>query len=211
MWIQITSCSCAPVDSSLWREHDAHIKKTIVSRGWLLRFQSRRKPIIPKATLETWRVWCLNQGINSPNLIMKVGIDITSCGGFSGSLIHFRLKVWNFCSWAGAFCILAYDLSFAKLMWNTCPTDWPTKGGFSEPKKTLSGTMAIVAGQGPEDMKLTVQTLVHPIFFPSIPSRWVGEFAWNRHVDGGQKNSPKIRFSIHHSPLFLPFTVSFLS
>ena len=33
--------------------------------------------------------------------------------------------------------------------------------------------MAIVAGQGPEDMKLTVQTLVHPIFFPSIPSRWV--------------------------------------
>ena len=87
-------------------------------------------------------------------------------------------------------------------------TDRPT-GVFRNPKKTLSGTMAIVAGQGPEDMKLTVQTLVHPIFFPSIPSRWVGEFAWNRHVDGGQKNSPKIRFSIHLSPLFLPFTVSF--
>lgn len=29
--------------------------------------------------------------------------------------------------------------------------------------------MAIVAGQGPEDMKLTVQTLVHPIFFSIHP------------------------------------------
>ena len=136
------------IEGNMIRTHQEHI----FSIGRLLLGSSREggKPITPNAS----RIDVTNLCWVSSVFFCSTALWYTFGSKFRTSVPGLVLSV----SWLR----LCHWMKLGKADVSTCPTDRPTYLGFLGPTKNpLWGTMAIVAGQGPEDMKLTVQTLVH--------------------------------------------------